>query len=220
MVKNKLLRFEEMKSFSNVIQFPFEEVQNGFWLKEKWNEVYFKNNNPIVLELACGKGEYAIGLAEKFPQKNFIGIDIKGSRLWRGAKTALEKNLLNVAFLRMRIDFIEHCFAKNEVSEIWITFPDPQPNKEKKRLTHAIFLNRYKNILKPNSSIHLKTDNAELYEFTLKVIKENNFHLLLSTNNLYSENIFEFEEAKSIQTFYEKQFLAERKNITYLSFLL
>ena len=220
MAKNKLRRFEEMRTFHNVIQFPFDDMQNEFWLKEKWNKIYFKNNNPVVLELACGKGEYTIGLAEKFRQKNFIGIDIKGARLWRGAKTALEKNLSNVAFLRTRIDFIEHCFAKNEISEIWITFPDPQPNKEKKRLTHTAFLNRYKNIISPNCHVHLKTDNIELYKFTLEIIKKDNFRLRVSTDNLYSENILEFEEAKSIQTFYEKHFLAEGKNITYLSFLL
>ena len=220
MAKNKLQRFSELKTFSNVHEFLFTERNTDFKRKGKWNSDYFKNNHPIVLELGCGKGEYSIGLAEKYPDKNLIGIDIKGARIWRGSKNAQEKNLHNVSFLRTQIEFIENCFAKDEVSEIWITFPDPQPNKEKKRLTHTIFLNRYRNILQPNGIVHLKTDSAELYEFTLEVIAESKLKLIGSTNDLYGSADPEREEVKMIKTHYEKQFTAQGKKITYLKFLL
>lgn len=220
MPKNKLQRFAEIKTFSNVHQYLHYERGIDFKLKGKWNIGHFKNKNPIVLELACGKGEYTIGLAEKYPNKNFIGVDLKGARIWRGAKTALEKNLPNVAFLRSQIDFIEYCFAKDEVNAIWLTFPDPQKEKARKRLTHPVFLNRYKNILQPNGIIHLKTDNVELYGFTLETITENKFTLLDSTNNLYGSKDNSREEAKEIKTYYEKQFLAQGKKITYLKFRL
>jgi len=218
--KNKLQRFAELKTFTNVHEFLFTERKTDFKLKGKWNKEYFKNENPIVLELACGKGEYSIGLAEKYPNKNFIGVDIKGARIWKGSKNAQEKKFRNVAFLRTQIEFMESCFAKDEVSEIWITFPDPQPNKEKKRLTHPVFLSRYKNILANDSLIHLKTDNIELYEFTLEVIAENKLTLLDSTNDLYESNEPSKEGAKEIKTYYEKQFLAQGKKITYLKFCL
>ncbi|MFI5163864.1 MAG: tRNA (guanosine(46)-N7)-methyltransferase TrmB [Bacteroidia bacterium] len=218
MPKNKLQRFAELRTFQNVHEFLFDERENNFRLKGKWNSEYFKNENPIVLELGCGKGEYSIGLAEKYPDKNFIGIDIKGARIWRGSKNAQEKKLENVSFLRTQIEFIENCFAKDEVSELWITFPDPQPNKEKKRLTHPVFLNRYKNIIKQNGIIHLKTDNIELHEFTLEVIRENKLTLLDSTADLYGNIDDGREEVKSIQTYYEKKFLAQGKKITYLKF--
>ena len=201
-------------------EFLFDERDHNFKLKGKWNSDYFKNNNPIVLELGCGKGEYSNGLAEKYPDKNFIGIDIKGARIWRGSKNAQEKNLNNVCFLRTQIEYIEGCFSKDEVSEIWITFPDPQPNKEKKRLTHLVFLNRYKNVLKNNGIVHLKTDSVELYDFTLDVIKENKITLLDSTNDLYGNSQPEREEVKSIKTHYEKLFTAKGKKITYLKFQL
>jgi len=220
MAKNKLQRFAELRTFSNVHEFLFTERKTDFKLKGKWNMEYFKNENPIVLELGCGKGEYSIGLAEKFTHKNFIGLDIKGARIWRGSKNAQEKNLHNVSFLRTQIEFIENCFAKDEVSEIWITFPDPQPNKEKKRLTHPIFLNRYMNILKKEGIIHLKTDSAELYEFTLEVIAENKITLLDYTNDLYTNSDPAREEVKSIKTHYEKLFTAKGKKITYLKFCL
>ena len=220
MPKNKLQRFAELKTFSNVFEFLFTERETDFKLQGKWNSEYFKNNNPIVLELGCGKGEYSIGLAEKYPQKNFIGIDIKGARIWKASKNTQEKNLNNVCFLRTQIEYIERCFAKDEVSEIWITFPDPQPNKEKKRLTHSVFLNRYKNILLPKGIVHLKTDSAEFYEFTLEVIAENKLSLLNSTNNLHGDSNPEREEVKSIKTHYEKLFSAQGKKITYLKFQL
>ena len=218
MGKNKLQRFAELKTFLNVFEFLFTERNTDFKLKGKWSSDYFKNNNPIVLELGCGKGEYSIGLAEKYPNKNFIGLDIKGARIWRGSKNAQEKNLHNVAFLRTQIEFIESCFAKDEVSEIWITFPDPQPNKEKKRLTHSIFLDRYKNSIKPGGIIHLKTDSAELHEFTLEVIEENKIKLLDSTNDLYGSSDPARDEVKAIKTHYEKLFTAKGKKITYLKF--
>jgi tRNA (guanine-N7-)-methyltransferase len=219
MPKNKLQRFAELKTFSNVYEFLWTERETDFKLKGKWNSEHFKNENPIVLELGCGKGEYSIGLAERYPNKNFIGLDIKGARIWRGSKNAQEKNLHNVAFLRTQIEYIEACFAKDEVSEIWITFPDPQPNKEKKRLTHMIFLNRYKNVLKPNGVVHLKTDSAELHEFTLEVIKENKLELLDSTRDLYGSSEPR-EEAKAFKTHYENLFTAKGKKITYLKFRL
>ena len=234
MAKNKLQRFAELKTFSNVHEFLFTERKTDFKLKGKWNAEYFKNENPIVLELGCGKGEYSIGLAEKYPHKNFIGLDIKGARIWRGSKNAQEKNLHNVAFLRTQIEFIESCFAKDEVSEIWLTFPDPQPNKEKKRLTHLIFLNRYKNVLQPHGIVHLKTDSRELYEFTQEVLSsssslpqgkgENSYALLCSTNDLYGSNSLSlgegWSEATSLKTHYEKLFTAKGKKITYLKFRL
>lgn len=225
MPKNKLQRFAELKTFTTVHEFLWTERETDFKLKGKWNSKYFKNENPIVLELGCGKGEYSIGLAEKYPNKNFIGIDIKGARIWRGSKNAQEKKLLNVSFLRTQIEFIESCFAKDEVSEIWITFPDPQPNKEKKRLTHPIFLSRYKNILLPNGIVHLKTDSAELYEFTLEVLAENKFSKIYSTPDLYAESnslsLGEgWGEATELKTHYEKLFTAKGKKITYLKFQL
>lgn len=218
MAKNKLQRFAELKTFTNVHEFLFDERENNFRLKGKWSQEYFKNANPIVLELGCGKGEYSIGLAEKYTDKNFIGVDIKGARIWRGSKNAQEKNLQNVSFLRTQVEYAEGCFEKGEVSEIWITFPDPQPNKEKKRLTHFNFLDRYRNILKPSGVVHLKTDSAELYEFTLAVIADNNFNLLDSTSDLYSGSDADREEVKSIRTHYEKLFTALGKKITYLKF--
>ncbi|MBI4947835.1 MAG: tRNA (guanosine(46)-N7)-methyltransferase TrmB [Bacteroidetes bacterium] len=222
MPKNKLQRFAELRTFANVHEFLFNERENNFKLKGKWNKEYFKNNNPIVLELGCGKGEYSIGLAERYPNKNFIGVDIKGARIWRGSKNAQEKNLKNVSFLRTQVEFIEGCFEKDEVSEIWITFPDPQPNKEKKRLTHLIFLNRYKNILQQGGIIHLKTDSLELHEFTLEVIAENKFTKIYSTADLYSESNFgeNWAEATELKTHYEKLFTDKGKKITYLKFQL
>lgn len=219
MPKNKLQRFAELKTFSNVYEFLWTERETDFKLKGKWNSDHFKNKSPIVLELGCGKGEYSIGLAEKYPNKNFIGLDIKGARIWRGSKNAQEKKLNNVAFLRTQIEYIEACFARDEVSEIWITFPDPQPNKEKKRLTHLIFLERYKSVVRPDGIVHLKTDSAELHEFTLEVIAENKLPLLDSTNNLYGSQEPR-EEPKAFKTHYENLFTAKGKKITYMRFKL
>lgn len=223
--KNKLMRFEEMKSFQNVYEPTIEEVKSGeYFLKGKWRQNHFKNNNPIVLELGCGKGEYSVGLGRKYPDKNFIGVDIKGARMWVGAKDALENGMNNVAFLRTRIDFIERFFEKDEVDEIWITFPDPQPKerREKKRLTHPRFLNRYMNFLKPKGIIHLKTDSRLLHDFTLEVVVENKYKLIEATNNLYGEKIESLDEDTreilSIKTHYETLFSEKGFDITYLKF--
>jgi len=219
--KDKLQRFAENKTFSNLFQPTFDEVLNkDYFLKNNWNNKYFKNNNPIVLELGCGKGEYTIALSQKYKNKNFIGIDIKGARLWRGAKTAIENNYNNVAFLRTRIEFINSFFANNEISEIWITFPDPQMRKRraKKRLTSSRFLTQYQSFIVDNGIINLKTDNDLLYEYTMALLKENNIKILQSTNNLYSEDFV--DDILSVKTFYENQFLSFDKNINYIKFEL
>ena len=220
MGKNKLAKFEEMKGFDNVYQADYNKVLNkDFYLKGKWHQEVFNNNNPIVLELGCGKGEYTVGLAERYPDKNFIGVDIKGARIYKGAKAALEKGLQNVRFIRTRIDFILSFFASDEVSEIWLTFPDPQPKKYKKRLSSSMFLNRYAQFLKSNAQIHLKTDNRLLYEYTKALAEVNKFEIIYACADVYANNKLP-EEVLSIQTFYEKQFLAENKNIHYLNFIL
>lgn len=220
MGKNKLERFEENLTFPNLFQVSYEFLQqNTFHLRGKWNTDFFKNDNPIVLELGCGKGEYTVNLAKKYPNKNFIGIDIKGARLWRGCKTSNEDKMTNVAFLRTRIQLIEQFFAQNEVSEIWITFPDPQLKKPNKRLTCERFLSYYKNIAKTNTVIHLKTDSYELYDYTLnEVIPQGNYKVLFNADDLYSSDFQ--DDVKSVRTFYEQMFLNEGKKITYLQFLL
>jgi tRNA (guanine-N7-)-methyltransferase len=216
--KNKLARWTEFGSYDNVIQPQIEDISGkDHPIKGRWNAELFKNNNPIVLELGCGKGEYSVGLADKFPDKNFIGIDIKGARMWRGAKTANEKKLPNVAFLRTRIEFINSFFSHDEVDEIWITFPDPHPGgrNANKRLTSPWFLNSYRLFLKDKGLIHLKTDNTELYDFTMRTLVYNNIETIFSTTNLYSE---QNSNILSIRTHYEKIFLAAGLRINYLSF--
>lgn len=220
MGKNKLARFAENETFANLFQLTYEQVtKEGFALKGKWNEDFFKNDNPIVLELGCGKGEYTVGLAKKYPNKNFIGIDIKGARLWRGCKTSNEDKMTNVAFVRTHIQMIESYFAENEVSEIWITFPDPQLKKPNKRLTCERFLSLYKNILKSEGIVHLKTDSQELYEFTKdEVLIPTKREILYNTNDLYNSDFK--EDVIEIQTFYEAMYLKIGKPITYLKFKL
>ena len=219
MGKGKLLRFSEMKTFNHVLQPGFNEVfDKDYHLKGKWACDFFRNNNPVVLELGCGKGEYTTGLAEQNPQINYIGIDIKGARIWRGAKTALEKNLKNVAFIRTGIDHILSFFGKNEINEIWLTFSDPQPKKPKKRLSSSMFLNRYASFLKPGAIIHIKTDNRLLYEYSLALANANQFKIIYASKNVYSENLP--VAVTQIQTFYEKQFLDEGKSIHYLEYSL
>ncbi|MFA7447925.1 MAG: tRNA (guanosine(46)-N7)-methyltransferase TrmB [Weeksellaceae bacterium] len=223
MAKNKIKRFAENKTFTNVFQPTREEMIENFELKGKWNSTYFKNNHPIVLELGCGKGEYSVALAEKFPDKNFIGIDIKGSRFWRGAKTALENEMHNVAFLRTQIELIDYAFAQGEVSEIWITFPDPQIKfkRTKHRLTHPEFLKRYHTVLNKDGIVHLKTDSEFLHGYTHGIIQMEGHDVLLTNHNVYNPDNFEMpEEITSIQTFYEMKFLKEKKNITYIRFKL
>ena len=186
--KNKLKRFSENETFDNVFQPTREEVVGDqFPLKGKWNKEFFKNDNPIVLELGCGKGEYSVGLAERFPEKNFIGIDIKGARFWRGAKTAVETGMNNVAFVRTQIELIHHIFTQNEVSEIWITFPDPQIKykRTKHRMTNAAFLDNYKKILKPNGLMHLKTDSEFMHGYTLGLLHGLGYEVLYANHNIY-----------------------------------
>jgi len=218
--KNKLRRFAENLTYDNLFQFPYEQIIKGFEYKGKWNDSFFKNRNEIVLELGCGKGEYTTGLARKHPDKNFIGADVKGARIWRGLKTADEENLFNVAFIRTRINLIEYYFGPDEVSEIWITFPDPQPRKLKigKRLTSPGFLNSYAKFLKPGGIIHLKTDNIIFFEYTLDVIKEKGHELLYSTDDVYQTE--KDNELTQIQTFYEQKWLNHGTKIKYLSFKL
>jgi tRNA (guanine-N7-)-methyltransferase len=218
--KNKLARWNEFGSYDNVIQPEIAEVSGkDHTIKGKWNKELFKNENPIVLELGCGKGEYTVGLANNFVNNNFIGVDIKGARMWRGAKTANEQKLPNVAFLRTRIEFINSFFSEDEVDEIWITFPDPHPGgrNSNKRLTSPWFLNSYRKILKDNGLIHLKTDNTELFEFTKKVLAHNEVETIHSTSDLYSGKS---DDILSIKTHYEKMFLAAGMKINYLSFHL
>src|SRR5574344_74351 len=217
MAKHKLARFAENLTFPNLFQVSFEYLKmNGFDWRGRWCE-FFENPNPIVLELGCGKGDYTVALAQRNRTRDYIGVDIKGERMWRGAKTSNEQQMHNVAFLRTRIELIELMFGKNEVSEIWITFPDPQPKKPNKRLTCERFLNNYKKILKPNSTIHLKTDSQELYEYTLnEVIPAGNYTVEFDTNDLYASSYT--GDAITVQTFYESMFLNEGKPITYLKF--
>ncbi len=219
MGKDKLKRFAENDTFSNVFQPVLEEVFNtDYKLKGKWHQEVFKNTNPIVLELGCGKGEYTVELARRFPNKNFIGIDVKGARLWRGAKDSLEENLNNAVFVRTRIEFIRSFFAKNEVSEIWITFPDPQMKKRRthKRLTSARFLEAYALFLKDFGIIHLKTDSSFLFDYTKKIIEKNNLTVHIETDNLYDSPYADLTHG--VKTFYEKMFLAQEIPITYLQF--
>ena len=212
MAQKKLLRFAQIKEFSNVFEYP--ENMQGAW------HTHFKNHHPLLLELACGRGEYTVNLAQLYPQKNFIGIDVKGNRMYIGAKNALENSIENAAFLRTQIEKLPAYFAAEEVDEIWITFPDPQLrlSKAKKRLTHPRFLRLYQKVLKPHAPIHLKTDSPQLYDFTKKVIAMYGLHLLEDTNDAYAmENIA--EELK-IKTHYESLDIAGSKKIHYLKFTL
>ncbi|MCL6216720.1 tRNA (guanosine(46)-N7)-methyltransferase TrmB [Zunongwangia pacifica] len=218
--KNKLKRFKENETFSNVIQPTREELTEAdFQYKGKWNADFFKNDKPIVLELGCGKGEYSLGLAQAFPEKNFIGIDIKGARFWRGAKTAIEEGLDNVGFLRTQIELIDDAFAEHEVSEIWITFPDPQIKykRTKHRLTNTDFLQKYKKILKPDGLVNLKTDSEFMHGYTLGLLHGEGHEVIYANHHVY-KNEGAPKEVTSIQTFYEKQYLEKGKPITYIKF--
>lgn len=216
--KNKLRRFKENETFKNVLQPKREEIQNGFSLKGNWKN-HFGNENPIVLELGCGKGEYTVGLAKKNSGKNFIGIDIKGARLWRGAKTALEENLENVAFLRTQIELIDEVFAANEIAEIWITFPDPQIKykRTKHRMTNRFFLEKYRKVLKPEGWVHLKTDSEFMHGYTLGLLHGLGLEIAYANHNVYT-NEGSPSDVIDIQTFYESQYLEEGKPITYIQF--
>ena len=219
--KNKLKRFRENETFPNVIQPERASILNGeFPYKGIWRKEFFKNNNPIVLELGCGKGEYTVHLSQRSPKVNHIGIDIKGARFWRGAKTAIEENMDNVCFIRTQVELIEHCFAVDEVDEIWITFPDPQIKykRTKHRLTHPELLAAYKSVLKPNGLVHLKTDSEFLFGYTLGIVSQIG-KIEYAHHNIYN-NSDAPEVATAVQTFYENQFLKENKAITYMKLTL
>jgi tRNA (guanine-N7-)-methyltransferase len=219
--KNKLARWTELASFDNVIQPEIGDVSGkDHPIKGKWNKEIFKNENPVVLELGCGKGEYSVGLATRYPDKNYIGVDIKGARMWRGAKTSNDKKLPNVAFLRTRIEFINSFFETDEVDEIWITFPDPHPGRRNsnKRLTSPWYLNAYRRFLKNKGIVHLKTDNKELFEYTRSVVIHNNLEVNFLSDDLYSEDLP--DDILSIKTHYEKIFLAAGLKINYITFSL
>jgi len=219
--KNKLARWSELGSYDNVIQPKIGDITSqDHPIKGRWNKDMFKNENPVVLELGCGKGEYTVGLATRFPGKNYIGVDIKGARMWRGAKTSNDNKLSNVAFLRTRIEFINRFFAPDEVDEIWVTFPDPQPGGRNadKRLVSPRFLNNYRLFLKNKGTIHLKTDNTGLFKYAQKVVNDNKLDTIIATDNLYSEDLP--DDILSIRTHYESIFLSEGLQIKYIAFRL
>lgn len=221
MAKKKLSRFKELENLDRVLQPLFEEVfEKDYLLKGKWSRELFGNDHPLVLELGCGKGEYTVGLARRSPEKNFIGLDIKGARMWTGAKIAQIEKLDNVGFLRTRIDFAPSFFAPGEVEEIWITFPDPQEKKKKKkkRLPGAQFLNRYRNFLIDGGLVHLKTDNRNLYLDTLELVKFNGLEIIRHSDDIYSTDWKDV--ITGIRTYYEKRFLSEGKQINYICFSL
>lgn len=223
MPKNKLKKFSEINTFPNVIQHPVKsDGVSHFPFKGNWSRIFFRNSNPVILEIGCGKGEYTLALGRAYPEKNFIGIDIKGDRLWKGAKDALEQDLQNIAFLRTQAEHINCFFSKHEVSGIYLTFPDPHEKKirAKKRLTSPVFLKRYQEVLIPGSPIHLKTDNTQLFDYTLNVIRDDGHHLLVCSNNLYKDNSLEEPLVKDVQTYYERIFLEQNKKIHYLKFTL
>ena len=218
MGKNKLKKFAEMETFHNVFQPPYDPELAGHW-----RDHYFHNENPVVLELGCGRGEYTVGLAERYPEKNFIGVDIKGARMWAGAKEAEIKELKNVAFLRTNIEFITEFFAAGEVDEIWITFCDPQMKKATKRLTSTYFMQRYHRIVKPGGLIHLKTDSPFLYTYTTEMLRLNPYPVVAQTDDLYADSLDSidvFRDARALQTHYEKQWLDRGMKIKYIEWRL
>ena len=221
MGKNKLKKFAEMETFDNVFQCGVQAQTDP--IAGHWRERFFHNDHPIVLELGCGRGEYTVGLAEKYPEKNFIGVDIKGARMWAGAKQAIEKGLGNAAFLRTNIEFITSFFAANEVDEIWITFCDPQMKKATKRLTSTYFMQRYHQIMRPNGLIHLKTDSPFLYTYTTEMLRLNPYPVVCTTDDLYAESLDSnvlFSDARALKTHYEKQWLDRGMSIKYIEWRL
>lgn len=219
MGKNKLKKFRDMETIDFVFQYPFSVLNDkGFPLRGKWHEEFFGNSNPIVLELGCGKGEYTVGLARRYRDKNFIGVDIKGARMWTGASQARAEGLDNVAFLRTNIELIDRFFTPGEVSEIWITFPDPQMKKVRKRLTSTRFLNLYREIAVDRALIHLKSDSPFLYTYTRQLVNDNSLPTHIDTDNLYNSGIA--DDILSIRTFYEQQWLSRGLSIKYIKFEL
>ncbi len=218
MGKNKLAKFDDMAGYPHVFQYPFAVLEEkGFDLKGKWHTDFFRNTNPIVLELGCGKGEYTVGLGKLFPDKNFIGVDIKGARMWSGAKESLEKGMANIAFLRTSIELIARFFSSGEVSEIWLTFPDPQMKKVNKRLTSTRFMKLYKEILTEKGIIHLKTDSHFMYTYTCEMVKSNRLPVLFQTNDLYGSATS--DPILAIKTYYEQQWLDRGLPIKYIRYI-
>ncbi len=229
MGKNKLGKFADMQTFGCVFQYPFARLEaEGFDMRGRWHEQYFHNANPIVLELGCGKGEYTVGLAERYPDKNFIGIDIKGARMWSGARVAEERGMANVAFLRTSIELLPRFFGHGEVSEIWVTFPDPQMKKVRKRLISRRFLDLYRQVAADGALIHLKTDSPFLYTFAHTLVTDNQLPVITDTDDLYASNDLVSPPlgggsggaSTAIQTFYEQQWLARGMSIKYIAFRL
>ena len=225
MGKGKLQKFAEMETFENVFQYPFSVIEERpFEMTGRWHEDYFKNDNPIVLELGCGKGEYTVELARLYPEMNFIGVDIKGARMWTGAKMALQEGLKNVAFLRTNIEIIDRFFGPDEVSEIWLTFSDPQMKNPRKRLTSTYFLERYRRFLKDGGIVHVKTDSNFLFTYTSLLADRNQLPVDVHTTDLYGaetgDSVADIQEASSIQTYYESMWIARGLNIKYMKFHL
>ena len=223
MSKGKLAKFADMAKYENVFQYPYSVVENvPFEMRGHWNEEYFHNDNPIVLELGCGKGEYTVGLAKLFPNVNFIGVDIKGARMWTGATQAINEGLKNVAFLRTNIEIIERFFTEDEVQEIWLTFSDPQMKNPRKRLTSTYFMNRYRKFLKDGGLVHLKTDSNFLFTYTAYMVERNKLPLLVRTEDLYHTDGFDEQTNTilNIQTYYESMWIERGLNIKYMKFEL
>lgn len=220
MGKGKLAKFADMEAFENVFQYPFSVIDNvPFNMKGHWREMYFNNNNPIVLELGCGRGEYTVGLARKYPDINFIGVDIKGARMWTGAKQAIEEGLKNVAFLRTNIEIIDRFFGENEVQQIWLTFSDPQMKHVRKRLTSTAFLGRYRHFLEDNGLVHVKTDSNFLFTYTQYMAQHNKLPIHTATTDLYNTAGMD-ESLLGIQTYYESMWMARGIAIKYICFSL
>jgi tRNA (guanine-N7-)-methyltransferase len=214
--KKKLVHFQENLSFPHLIQPSYNDLFTDFYLRGSWQRTFFNNDHPIIAELGCGKGEYTVGLAEQYPERNYVGIDWKGARLWRGSKTVSEQGLKNAGFVRAMVDHVEQIFGQSEIAEIWITFPDPQLGKERLRLTSPVFLAKYKNILMPGGLIHLKTDDQFLYSYTMDVIRDHKHTLIWATDDLYQTGTT--LDVVSIQTYYEKRWLEMGKKICYIQF--